>query len=88
VIKGSVTRHTGEMSERDSMEAFVEGAKKAASAAKELAKACNSVEWENVVTTLNALRDGGRQLANMRSMSRLETLMAANIKANPKGILN
>ena len=87
-IIGSVKPPEDSMSERETMEAFVDGAKKAASAAKELAKACDSVEWENVVTTLNALRDGGRQLANMRSMSRLETLMAANIKANPKGILN
>jgi len=82
-IIGSVKKPEDTMNERETMEAFVDGAKKAASAAKELAKACDSPEWENVVTTLNALRDGGRQLANMRSMSRLETLMAANMKTAP-----
>lgn len=87
-IIGSVKKPDDVMSERETMEAFVDGSKKAASAAKELAIACSNPEWDTVVHTLNAMRDGGRQLANMRSMSRLETLMAANIKANPKGILN
>ena len=87
-VKGSVLKPTEVMSERDTMNAFVDGANKAASAARELAKECNNPEWETVASTLTAMRDGGQKLANMRSMSRIETMMATNLKSNPKGFLN
>lgn len=87
-IKGSVVRPTEKMSERETMEAFIEGAKKSASAARELAKETQDPHWLNVAGTLESMSDGGQKLANMKSMNRLETLMAASIKANPKGFLN
>jgi hypothetical protein len=87
-MKGSVTRPIGGMTERESLEAFCEGAKKAASAARELAMECQDAHWEGYAVLLDSLRQGGMQLSEMRSMSRLETLMAASIKANPAGVLN
>lgn len=79
-IIGSVKPPEDTMSERDTMNAFIDGSKKASYAAKELALACQSPEWANVVSTLEALCDGAQKLANMKAMSRLETLMAANMK--------
>jgi len=82
MVNGSVTRCTEVMSERESLEAFVEGSKVAASAARELAKICVNGDWENLAIALEAMGVNGRKLAGMKSMSRIETLMAANIKTN------
>ena len=76
------------MSERETLEAFSEGAKKAASAARELAKETQNSAWLDTANVLESICQGGLQLSNMRSMSRLETLMAANIKADPKKFIN
>lgn len=73
----------GTMSERESIEAFIQGAKKCASAARELAKDTEDAEWEERANMLDSIRENGVKLANMRGMSRLETLMAANIKQAP-----
>ena len=88
MVDGSVKRCTETMSERESLEAFVEGAKKCASAARELASETKNPEWADIAGLLDSMRDGGEKLSRMKSMSRLETLMAANIKMNPSGILN
>lgn len=72
----------GKMNERETMEAFCEGARKAASAARELAKDCDDPEWAERANFLDMIRENGIKLANMRAMSRLETLMAANIKSS------
>jgi len=80
MVQGSVTRHQGTMSERESIEAFIEGAKKASSAAREMAKEYNDPEWEETARMLDGMRVNGVQLSGMRGMSRLETLMAASIK--------
>jgi len=80
MVQGSVTRHQGEMSERESIEAFVEGAKKAASAAREMAAEFHDKEWEDTAVMLDGMRVNGTKLSGMRGMSRLETLMGANIK--------
>ena len=80
MIQGSVARHQGAMSERESIEAFIEGAKKASSAAREMAAAFNDKEWEDTATMLDGMRINGVKLSQMRGMSRLETLMAAEIK--------
>jgi len=80
MVQGSVTRHQGVMSERESIEAFIEGAKKAASCAREMAKEYSDPEWEDTAKMLDGMRVNGVQLSGMRGMSRLETLMAANMK--------
>jgi hypothetical protein len=80
MVEGSVKRCTETMSERESLEAFVEGAKKSASAARELAKLCANGDWSNLAEVLDAMRVNGVKLSQMKSMSRVETLMAANIK--------
>lgn len=87
-INGSVFAPTETMAERDTMEAIRDGLLKSASAAREMAKACENQEWLDVAETLDAFRSGIKQLADMRAMSRFETLMAANLKANPNGFLN
>jgi len=81
MIEGSVKRSTETMSERESLEAFIEGAKKAASAARELGKESNNSDWRNLSDLLDGMRINGEKLSQMKSMSRLETLMAANIKS-------
>lgn len=87
MVEGSVTRCTETMSERESMEAFVDGAKKAAYAARELAKELDSADWVAAADMLEAIRDSGVQLSRMRSMSRFETLMAASMKTGSKLIM-
>ena len=80
MVQGSVTRHQGKMSERESIEAFIEGAKKAASAAREMAATFDDKEWEDTAQMLDGIRINGVKLSQMRGMSRLEAMMAANIK--------
>ena len=82
-MKGSVLKPTEVMNERETMEAFCEGLRKCASAGRELAKECKNEEWAIIAVTLESMIDGGRKLADMKAMNRLETLMAANIKAAP-----
>lgn len=81
-IIGSVKPPTETMSEKDTIRAFSDGARKACYAARELANELNSAEWLNVAMTLEAMEDGGRKLYDMKQMSRFETLMAANMKAS------
>lgn len=88
MVNGSVVKPTEVMSERDTMEAFLDGADKSIGAARELLKETGNPDWESVIANLQAMRDGGKKLADMKAMSRFETLMAAELKANPKGLLN
>lgn len=74
---------SGTMTERESLEAFNEGAKQAASAARELGRDNEDAEWEERAKMLDMIRENGTKLANMKAMSRLETLLAANIKQSP-----
>lgn len=83
MVTGSVTRTTGTMGERESMEAFVDGAKKASSAARELSREFTDPEWEETAIMLDAIRVSGIKLSEMKSMNRLETLMAMNMKKGP-----
>ena len=83
MINGSVIKPTEVMNDRETMQAFIDGAKKAASAARELAVACDDPSWETVAATLDSMRIGGKKLADMKAMSRFETLMAANLKSTP-----
>lgn len=87
MVEGSVTRCTETMSERESLEAFVDGAKKAAYAARELAKELDSSDWISTAEMLEAIRDNGVQLSRMKSMSRFETMMAASLKTGNKLIM-
>lgn len=70
----------GTMSERESMEAFVEGAKQCVSAAHEMAKEFTDPEWYETAAMIESIRVNGIKLSNMKAMNRLETAMAANIK--------
>lgn len=87
-IKGSCFAPTETMSEKDTMESIREGLLKSASAARELAGVVKDKQWTDVANTLDAFRQGIKQLADMRAMSRFETLMACSLKSNPKEHLN
>lgn len=76
------------MSEKDTMESIREGLKKSASCAREMAVTCEDKAWSDIAKTLDAFRQGIKQLSDMRAMSRFETLMATSLKQNPKGFLN
>lgn len=81
MVEGTVKKPTETMSEKDSINDFCDGAKICISAAKELASATQNPEWVTIAETLDAMRLGGKQLFDMKAMSRLETLMAASIKS-------
>lgn len=87
MVEGSVTRCTETMSERESLDAFVDGAKKAAYAARELAKELDNADWVSTAEMLEAIRDNGVRLTKMKSMTRLETMMAASMKMGNKLIV-
>lgn len=88
MVEGSVTRPVETMTERDTINAFIDGSKKSAYAARDLAKETNNPEWANVAITLEAMAMGGKELFDMKAMSRFETMMACDLKANPKGFIN
>lgn len=69
-----------EMTEQDSMKFFTNGLRKSCSAARELAKECDDQQWNEVAKMLEAMLENGVKLSQMRAMSRVEQLMAANIK--------
>ena len=69
------------MSEKDSVTAFCEGAGKAASAARELARMNSDVEWAHLAETFECMRENVVTLSRMKSMSRTEQLQALNIKS-------
>lgn len=71
----------GEMTERESLDAFIEGSRKCASCAREMAKECEDKGWEDIAAMLEAMGENGVKLSRMKSMTRLETLMAANMKS-------
>lgn len=83
MVNGSVLKPTEVMSERETMEAFCEGCKKSASAARELATETLNPEWDLVAVTLESMSVGGKKLADMKAMNRFETLMATSIKSTP-----
>lgn len=80
MVEGSVTRTTGVMSENESMEAFIDGAKKASSAAREMAVEYTDPEWHDTAAMLDAMRVNGVKLSQMKSMTRFETAMAMQMK--------
>lgn len=82
-INGSVYAPTELMTEGETMESFCDGLSMCASAARELATECQNPEWADIANTLDAMKDGGKKLLNMKAMSRLETLMATNLKTTP-----
>lgn len=63
-----------DMQEQESIERFIEGMKKAASRARELAAAQKNNDWLNVAKMLDGVRVNGIKLYNGRSMTRQDTL--------------
>lgn len=83
MVNGSVFRPKEIMNEKDSMNAFLDGARRACFAARELAKELQNPDWETVAVTLECMAVNGQKLFHAKSMSRLETLMAAQMKIDP-----
>jgi hypothetical protein len=86
-IRGSVVRPTEIMSEQDSVNAFIDGAKMAASAARELAKETGAPEWHDNAAFLEQMGVNGKKLSQMKAMTRLENAMAAQLKSGSKFIM-
>lgn len=72
------------MTEAETIGAFIEGAKKAASALRELADANDSPELKAQADMIMALGQNGLQLAKMRGMTRQEINDALHLKTRGK----
>lgn len=71
-----------ELNERDAMRSFLEGARKSASCARELAATCDNKEWIEIANMLDALHDNGYALSRMKAMTKTEIDHAINLKMN------
>ncbi len=78
---------SNEITEADSIRFFCDGLNKSVSAAKEMASYAQDPSWLEIGTMLNEMRISGLKLSRMRSMSRIETLQALNLKSNPIGTM-
>lgn len=72
------------MTEAESIGAFVEGAKKASSAARELADANDSMELQNTAYMIHQLGVNCLKLAHMKGMTRNEINEAIALKTKHK----
>ena len=71
------------MTEKETMESFIDGLKKAASCARELAEALEDPAWTDTANMLDAMRENGYKLSRMRDMTKDERALALNLKASP-----
>lgn len=71
---------TEKMTETDSIAAFCDGAKKAISAANELARDTGNTSWLDIAGTLDGMRENGYKLAHMKAMREFETKAAIDFK--------
>lgn len=74
--KGIIT--STNMTQKDSLQAFQWGLKKASSRARELAVAQSQPMWREVAKMLDALHHNGNVLANRKPMTQLEVNMATD----------
>jgi len=74
------------MTEKESIAAFRDGAKMAASAAREMAEETQNPDWTKTAEMIDAMGENGYQLARMRAMSRKEQLDALTIKAGGRNV--
>lgn len=63
-----------DMTETESMERFVQGLKKAASAARGLSTSTGMKLWLNIANTCDEIRGNGVKLSKMTSLSRFQVL--------------
>ena len=68
-IEGKTAAASTNMGQKQSMEAFVWGLKKAASRARELAAVQENKAWLDVAKFLDAMRETGETLAKSRPIS-------------------
>lgn len=68
------------VTEKESMEFFMEGLKKASSAARQLAVLQNHFIWHDISKLLNDMHDDGVKLARGKALSRFETLEIVNAR--------
>lgn len=71
------------MTEKEAMTMFMDGARRAASCAKELAIACDNKEWDEIVEQIAAIRDNGWTLSRMKAMTKTELEQGIALKLNP-----
>lgn len=74
-----------DMNEKDSIERFTEGLKKAADRARELGRAQKSKHWMQVANGLDGIRVKGMQMFRAKALSRTDVLkMLDNFVDNKK----
>lgn len=69
-----------DMSEKDSKERFTEGLKKAASRAREIAKATRNPVWTQIAFTLDEIRRNGTKLMAMSALNRFDVLKMLDVR--------
>ncbi len=67
-----------DISEKQTMEYFLQGAKKAKSAARQLAKLNSTHAWTDVRSQLGQIERTGKKLFTDKPQTRLQTLALAN----------
>ena len=81
-MKGSVTRSTETVTERETIQGFATELRKIEFGMQELCK-IDIPEWDNMLQTIRYMREKGLVVADMKPMSRAETLIACDMKAAP-----
>ena len=82
-VKGTTFAPTERMNEDDTMEAFREAAYKFIFSAKKLQAKYGDPSWGYYADTIECMRDAGKRLTNMRSMSKFDTMKALDLKTTP-----
>ncbi len=67
-----------DISEAQTIEYFLQGIKKAKSAARELADFNSSVSWKSIRSTLGQIERNGKKLAEGKAQTHLGNLVLAN----------
>lgn len=65
---------TGSVSEKESMEYFIDGLKQASSAARQLAMLQSHGIWADISKMLDEMNNSGVRIANSKPLSRQETI--------------
>ncbi len=79
----NIKLNPNELTEKETMKMFLDGARKAASCAKELAAITENPEWIDIEEQITAIRDNGYTLSRMKAMTKTELEQGIGLKLNP-----
>jgi hypothetical protein len=69
-----------DMSEKESKERFIQGLKKAASYAREIARLTGSPMWKQIAFTVDEIRRNGTKLMSMTAITRFDALKMLDVR--------